>query len=558
MKHALCSVIFVALIVFNAAAGIQSEQPSGSIKGRVTVEGKAQPGVVVSLFKADDIYYDRRPLATAITDADGGYRLTLVPAGRYSVSTYSPILVNIEIDHNGRNGRFVAVDAGEAVDDINFALVRGGVITGRVTDTEGRPVISQAVTVLKVVDGRYTQSFRPPDQQILLTDDRGVYRIYGVLPGSYVVGVGHPPNLNRAMAGGGRYSSYLQTFHPDKTEQSKATAVEVTPGGETTGVDIKVGSIQKMYVATGRMVEAETGRPVPNMFFSMGMGENPRPTMGGGGYRTDEKGEFRIEIATPARVTIYPSSNGESNLSGAPFSFDLTSERVTGLEVKLRRAQTISGIVVAEGSNKQQKLSSLTLSVQCVTSEPTYQNYLSGKVREDGSFTVGGIVAGKALFYLHGPDSSLPRPWLIRVERNGVDQSQGVEVAEGESISDIRLIVAYGRGAVRGQVKIEGRGLEETNPFGNSTLFVAFRHTGIQGLYGGAQVGAPLDARGRFFIEGLLDGEYEVTLRPSRYQPRDKESREMLARMQAFKQTVTVTNGAESTVTILLDLSEKK
>ena len=147
MKHALCSVIFVALIVFNAAAGIQSEQPSGSIKGRITVDGKAQPGVVVSLFMADDYYYDRRPLATAITDADGGYRLTPVPAGRYSISTHSPLFVNTQIDHNGMNGRYVSVDAGEAVDDVNFALVRGGVITGRVTDTEGRPVISQAVTV---------------------------------------------------------------------------------------------------------------------------------------------------------------------------------------------------------------------------------------------------------------------------------------------------------------------------------------------------------------------------------------------------------------------------
>jgi protocatechuate 3,4-dioxygenase beta subunit len=558
MKHVLCSVIFVALIIFNAAAGIQSEQPSGSIKGRITVDGKAQPGVVVSLFKADDRYYDRRPLATAITDADGGYRLTPVPAGRYSISTHSPLFVNTQIDHNGMNGRYVSVDAGEAVEDENFALVRGGVITGRIIDTDGNPVISQAVTLIKVVDGRFTQSFRPPDQQILLTDDRGVYRVYGVLPGSYKVTVGHPPHVNRASLGGGRYSSYVQTFHPDTTDQSKASVVEVTPGGETTGVDIKVASIQKTYVATGRMVEAETGRPVPNMFFAMGMGENPRPTMRGGGYRTDEKGEFRIEIATPARITIYPSSNDESNLTGRPFSFDLTSERVTGIEVKLHRALTISGIVVAEGSNKQQKLSSLTLSVQCITSERSFQNYLSGKVREDGSFTVGGIVAGKAIIYIHGPESSLPRPWLIRIERNGMDQSQGVEVAEGESISDLRLIVAYGRGAVRGEVKIEGRGLEETNPFGNSPLIVAFRHTAIPGLYGGAQVGAPLDARSRFFVEGLLDGEYEVTLRPSRYLPRDQEGRDMLARMQAFKQRVTVTNGAEATVTILLDLSEKK
>ena len=461
MRHALCSVVFVALSVFSAPAGIQSEQPSGSIKGRITVNGKAQPGVLVSLFMADDAYYERRSLATAITDADGGYRFTAVAAGRYSVSTHSPLFVNTEIDHNGRNGRFVAVNAGEAVEGIDFSLVRGGVITGRVLDTEGRPVISQAVSLIKVVDGRPTQSFRPPDQQIMTTDDRGVYRIYGVIPGSYVVSLGHPADINRSAPGGGRFSSYVRTFHPDVTEQSKATVVEITAGGETAGIDIKVGRIQKTYTATGHMVEAETGRPVPNRFYRVGLGESPRPGMGGGIYRTDEKGEFRIELATPARVTIYPSSEGESNLTGEPFTFDLTSERVSGLVVKLHRAQTISGRVVAEGFKGQPKFSSLTLSVRCMTSERTPQNFLSGKVREDGSFTVGGIVAGKAIFYIHAPNSSPQKPWLIRVERNGVDQSQGVEVAEGESISDLRLIVAYGGGSVRGQVNIEGPGLKK-------------------------------------------------------------------------------------------------
>ena len=554
MRQVLCSVIFVALTVFSAGARTQSEQPSGTIKGRITVDGKAQPGVLVSLFKADDTYFDRRPLANVITDADGGYRFTAVAAGRYSVSTYSPLFVNMEIDHNGQNGRFVAVDAGEAVEGIDITLARGGVITGRVTDAEGHPVIADPVMLLTVDGDRVAQGFRTPDIQSMTTDDRGIYRIYGVPPGKYLVKIGSPANINRAAPGGGRYSSYMQTFHPDVTEQSKATVVEVTPGGETAGVDIKVSRIQKMYVATGRMVEAETGRPVPNLPFGMGMGENPRPVRGGAGYHTNDKGEFRIEIATPARVTIFPSSNGDSNLAGDPFSFELTSERVTGLEVKLRRAQTISGIVVVEGSNKQPKFSSFTLSVTHMTTERGPQSHLSGKVAEDGSFSVGGIGAGKAIIYLHTPDPSPQRPWLMRVERNGADQEQGVEVAEGESISDLRLVVGYGSGVVRGQVKVEGRAPEEPNFFSNVSVFVAVRHTKIARLY----TGVPLDARGRFVIEGLLDGEYELTLNSRRPISNGEAGRDLLSRLRATRQTVTVAGGAESSVTIPLDLSEKK
>jgi hypothetical protein len=554
MKYILCSLLLVALSASSATAARQLEQPAGSIKGRITVDGKAQPGVLVSLFRGEEFYYERRSLANVITDADGSYRFTGLAAGRYSVSTYAPVYVNTEMDHNGMNGRLVTVDAGEAVEAINFALVRGGVITGRVTDTEERPVISEGVVLLKVIDGNNTQGFRTPDMQMMMTDDRGIYRIYGVPPGSYLVKVGYPPNMNRTSPGG-RYSSYIQTFHPDVTDHLKATTVEVTPGGVTVGIDIKVGRIKKTFVATGRMVDAETGRPVPHIIYGVRLGEGTTPIPGR--YRTNEKGEFQIEIAAPSRVTIYATGDSESNTAAQPFSFDLTTERVTGLEIKLRRAQTVSGNIVVQGLNGPDvasKLASLRIIMRCHRHGDGSQNHLSAKVREDGSFTVGGIAASKAVIYLSSPISEMPKPWLVRVERSGAEQGEWFEIAEGESISDLRLVVAYGSGIVRGQVKIEGRSLEEANLFTDLNLSLGFRHTSATRVGAGAQ----LDARGRFVVEGLLDGEYEVTLLMSRTLPNERGGSDIMSRIQAFKQTVTVTNGAELTVTLPLDLSEKK
>ncbi|HEX5733748.1 MAG TPA: hypothetical protein VF131_13010 [Blastocatellia bacterium] len=184
MKHALCSVIFVALIVFNAPAGIQSEQPSGSIKGRITVDGKGQPGVVVSLHMADDYYYyDRRPLATTVTDAEGGYRLTTVAAGRYSVSTHSPLFVNTEIDHNGlvTQGRGIKIEAGENVSDIRIVAAYGiGVVRGQLL-VEGLPVDS-----LKLHVGfRHKNSVRLSGFADI--DSRGRFLIEGLPDGDYEV-----------------------------------------------------------------------------------------------------------------------------------------------------------------------------------------------------------------------------------------------------------------------------------------------------------------------------------------------------------------------------------
>ena len=547
MKHLLSAFILLVLITAVALAAQQPEQSLGSIKGRVTVEGKALPGVVVSLTKEADRYYNLGSLGNVTTDADGNYRFTGVAAGRYSVSTYSPLFVNADIDHNGMNGRIVAVDAGEAVEDIDFSLARGGVITGRVTDTEGRPVISQPVMLLKVVDGRPAQGYRTPDLQIMTTDDRGIYRIYGVLPGKYLVSAGDSTNLNRAMRGGGRFSNYMRTYHPDVADPSDATAVEITAGGETTGVDIKVGIIKKTYIATGRMVDAETGRPVPNNWYGIGLGEAGRP-IAMGGYRTNEKGEFKVELAAPNRVTIYPSSDGENNTMGDPFSFDLTTDRVTGLEIKLRRAQTISGVIVAEGPKSAgvaPSFSDLRVQVNMVGPVPR-ENRVSAKVRADGSFTVGGLSAGRAFIFVSSQNEAARKPWLMRVERSGAVLERQIEIAEGENISDLRVVISYGSGVLRGQLKIEGP------PLDGLMMYVAFHHTGSNRMGGGVLV----DARGRFLIEGLPEGQYELSL-ASETLLRDR-SHDYRSQLNAAKQTVTVTNGAETPVLLVLDLSKKK
>src|SRR5919199_530077 len=67
---------------------------------------------------------------------------------------------------------------------------RGVVITGRVPDGEGNPVIAEPVTV-EPADDKTPQLPRGPfDGRDRMTDDRGVYRIYGLAPGRYRVSVG--------------------------------------------------------------------------------------------------------------------------------------------------------------------------------------------------------------------------------------------------------------------------------------------------------------------------------------------------------------------------------
>ena len=127
------------------------------------------------------------------------------------------------------------VEVGESAEGVDFALTEGGVITGRVTDADGRPVVEEAVSLNKTAEQGHMLQFIPPNYESLITDDRGIYRVYGVPAGHYLVSVGAPFGAEQ-----GKHARILRNFSPGVTDRAKAVSVEVKEGAETTGVDIIV------------------------------------------------------------------------------------------------------------------------------------------------------------------------------------------------------------------------------------------------------------------------------------------------------------------------------
>jgi hypothetical protein len=67
-----------------------------------------------------------------------------------------------------------------------------------------------------------------------MTDDRGIYRIYGVAPGRYRVSAGVSDDDTYPSIRTGRVS-YRRTYYPDAPDAADAKIVEVTAGGEAPG-----------------------------------------------------------------------------------------------------------------------------------------------------------------------------------------------------------------------------------------------------------------------------------------------------------------------------------
>ena len=128
------------------------------------------------------------PLFKAITEQDGIYRITEVPAGNYQVAPVAPALVATDFNSFGQRGKALLLSEGENVEGIDFSMVRGGVITGNVSQADGRPVIEERISI--VLAEQNDRQVPMAQSGTGFTDDRGVYRVFGLPAGKYKISIG--------------------------------------------------------------------------------------------------------------------------------------------------------------------------------------------------------------------------------------------------------------------------------------------------------------------------------------------------------------------------------
>ena len=426
--------------------------------------------------------------------------------------------------------------------------MRGGVITGRITDLEGHPIIGERVNILAKGDsGKSPISFLPTRKN--QTDDRGIYRIYGLGPGSYRVSVGQAAaggsGVNIMGMGG---SQYAKTFYPGVTEESKATLIEINEGTEATNIDITLGKSDRGFSVSGRVVDAESGKPIASSYIgysSVNAANQQLGAMNFAGIQTDANGKFRLEGIQPGHYAAFMIAIGQENSSYSdPAPFDVSDGDVTGIEIKVRRGATIEGIAVIE-NNTDPAAAALLQSVSLIayTSDEkstTAPSYSRGSINADGNFRFAGLAPGKVRINMMVFAAPKKGVQLVRTEVGGVEQTEGIEVTAGAHITGVRLVFAYGTGKIRGEVKFEGGALPEGTPLALS----------LRALAGDAKASRSIevDARGHFFAEDVPPGTHELTLKP----------RADLPAFEPVTRTVTVANGTETQVIIIVNLAAKK
>ena len=557
LKRAMLFALILLVAVTAARAQSQpqeTKEPTASITGRVTVGGKAAQGVIVTIMRADSGatstavgILGHKSAAKTTTDEEGNYRFANLAAGRYLINPFAPALV---IPSQGwPPGKPINIGDGEAVTKTDFALTRGGVVTGRVIDAQGRPVVGQIITLTPAEEGdKKPQQFDPLaatpfGKSMYMTDDRGIYRLYGLNAGRYLV------SLSASNAGGInlnlKRSYQAQTFHPGVTDKSKAAIVEIKEGGEATGVDIRLGLPSQTYKASGRIVDAATGKPISTIVANYGavQAETKMIMPRGLGAVANSKGEFRFDSIVPGRYHAFASFDQESESYSDSTPFEISNGDVTGLVIKVHRGLSVSGIVTVEGTDDPATLASLTqiqLNAYMEGAEANAPREFTAKIAADGTFRLTGLQPGTARLYVNR--FFVPtKLTVLRIERNGVAQQNGLQVNPGESLTDVRIVLANATGVLRGQIKVTGNvSLEDVS------LLVSVHRAGQEGPMSYQTIEANMS--GRFTFDDLLPGEYEIIVKATNLN--DKKS-------ATVKQNVTVSGEAETNVTLTVDLSKK-
>ena len=465
-----------------------ANESNGAIVGLIVNErGEPMPGASVFVRPINAPNAGRSSSA----DAEGRFRLTGLEAGLYIVSGYAPAYVSQPPAEDTPTTYY------RLGDSVRIEMFKGGVITGTVTNATGEPVVGIRVRALRARDTT-NQAVRTLQYGFVerTTDDRGVYRIYGLMPGTYVVSAGGSGGNQSYQLN--PYEGDVGTFSPSSTRDT-ATELSVRSGEETTA-DIRYRSdagrtISGTVKTTGNNGATIALMPIDGGFMPAG---NAFQSPGARGFELSGVGDgeyYIVGTEFPTNINAMTTALPDLSIS-EPKRISVRGADITGIELVPRPSASMAGRIALEPSKapecqgKRKPLLAETLvdlirNPKDAETTPAYMRMMAGATTPDakGGFAFRNLMAGRyrldpqfyaRFWYLQSISIGSPSPAAPTAAKTAAPPrldpaANWITLKPGEKISDLTVTLAEGAASIRGKIPVaEG----STIPAGTAVFLV--------------------------------------------------------------------------------------
>ena len=528
--------------------------PTGSIAGHVAAADNGKP---VKRARVMLTAPELRGARTVVTDASGAFEVTELPAGRYTVAVSKSGFIALSYGQRRplQGGTPLQLPEGQQLKGIDFRLPRGGAIAGRIVDEDSEPIPGATVRVMRY---QYLQG----DRRLVpvgtaQTDDRGSYRVWGLMPGDYYVsatarGLGglagfgsngggpDPGAAGRGARGGGNGPgragggdaaggrdavgrlggalaallaaqgddepvAYAPTYFPGVGSVNEAKPV--TLGISQEMLDITFG-LQLVRTAriSGRVVNSD-GTPITAGNIAL----TPEGATGGRaqigvrfGGRIERNGAFTLTNVPPGRYTLRARGADSDHPQYAQQPLSVGDGDVVDLVVMLTPGATIAGTIVFEAAQQQPEMTQVRVSAQAVDQMELGNPGGRINVDKNGRFEIDGIPAGAHLIR-----ANAARGWTLKSVTIGGHETidTPIDLRSGQRLTDVTIAFTSKLSQVSGTVTGE-QGLPTTDctvlafPSDDRLWRPQSRHI----------MTARPDQNGKYQIKGLPPGDYYMAI----------------------------------------------
>ena len=508
----------VFLLILTLSAGVFAQEAKPQDAKRATVEGfvtrdpDSQP-VKKALIELIAENQSQAGNYTAITAADGTFRIDNVLPGRYHLFAERTGLLDLDRQRRHTDGQILTLAPGQELKDLHLRLQAAAIIRGRVTDEDGDPLPNAEVTALRqtYVAGHKHWENAGADR----TNDLGEYRIANLPAGNVYISVNPPPDFKSLIENAGaradarnpkpdaQSETYQTIYYPGTPDRGQAAPVQLHSGDEFLA-DFSLVPSPSLSIR-GSVINVPPRASASIMLQSRDFSL----ILNGADIRKD--GSFVIHDVSPGNYTIIATVEGTPVPMMARQSLQIGSASVDGLRLAPQPGTTVQGRVRVEGKNATTRFDPerIFLALQSVDPEQDEAMIASREtfssiahVSPDGSFQWTDVPAGNYYVQVMG-DSAGNEGWFVKsLTAGGRDVNDaGLSLSGGTASLDL---VVSANGAVVEGVAVDHKG----EPLAN-TLVVAVPEPRLRSRTDHYRK-TVTDQNGRFTLRGIRPGNYTL------------------------------------------------